>query len=481
MMREKGPIEFVGEGFFRKNDISIPVTFKGNYDLYSSDPVVLVVTKKSEITYPHGFKVLDETSPTELIGTAQDGDEIWVSCLSPFSKTSWVNDDHITWEGPAELFVKGKLREFDGVGTEIICSLFLTPTVLTNPETSFSLNENGTISFGESSDRRSLCFDTPLGKVELLDNYHYLNEKLGFDDSLLRIRRSTLTLHVDISEKTSIKDLFQKISQELEPYFWLISFLGRDRIIWYSGEILVLPNDENGDNFRRGYAKKERYLKYLKSQNENYWFQLLVKREWLLNDGMNSLVINYLNSSYKDVIRRSIQYLIITYEDSYFDSHLSNIYTALECLVSGLRENANTGPILDPIKFKVIRKELENVILSNLTDESSKKLIERLGNLNNNSAFPPFPLQLFNLLCDYKVDLDNVFPPSSDIPKALEEIHARRNNYIHSAEMADVHKYIKDFWRLQVITELLILKVLDCPDEAMNKSYLSKFGPIDRE
>ncbi len=479
-MEEKGPKEFVCEGFFIKNDVSLPVTIKGKYDLYSSEPVVLIVSKKSDIPYPTGFKVLDEAISTELIGTAQDGDGIWVSSLSPFSTTTWGGEGQVMWEGPAELFVKGNLREFDSAGTKIICSLFLTPTVLSKPETGYSLDGDGTISFNENNDRRSLCFDTPWGKAELLDNYYYLDEKLGFDDALLRIRRSTLTLYVDISEKTSIKDLFQKISQELEPYFWLISFLGRDWVIWYSGEILALPKDDDRDNFRHGYAKKERHLNYLTSPRDDHWFQLLVKREWLLNNGMNFLLNNFFNSPYKGVITRSIQYLIMSYEDSYFDSLLSNVYTALECLVTGLRKTY-TGPILDRCEFTTIREELENVIRKSVNGEPSKKLIDRLGNLNNDSTFPPFPQQLYNLLCDYEVDLDKVFPPSSGILTALEEISARRNKYIHSAEMDGVDKYIKDFSRLQVISELLILKVLSYPNDAVNRSMLSKFGPLDRE
>jgi hypothetical protein len=479
-MEEKGPKEFVCEGNFRKNDVSMPVTFKGRYDLYNSEPVILVVSKNGNTPFPGGFKILDETSSTELIGTAQDGDGIWVSSLSPFSSTTWGGEGQVMWEGPAELFVKGDLREFDNVGTEIICSLFMTPTVLSKPEAGYFLNTDGTISFNENNDRRSLCFDTPLGKAELLDNFYYLDEKLGFDDALLRIRRSTLTIHVDISEKTSIKDLFQKISQELEPYFWLISFLGRDRVIWYSGEIFAIPKDDNHDNLRRGYAKKERYLKYLKTRRDDHWFQLLVEREWLLNNGMNSLFNNFLNSPFRGMITRSIQYLIMSYEDSYFDSLLSSVYTALDCLVTGLRETY-TGPILDRCEFTPIRKELENVIRKSVNGEPSKKLIDRLGNLNNSSAFPPFPQQLFNLLSDYEVDLDKVFPPSSDIPRVMEEIYARRNKFIHSAEMDDPDKYIKDFMRLRVISELLILKILGYPNDAVNRSFLGKFGSLDQE
>ena len=79
------------------------------------------------------------------------------------------------------------------------------------------------------------------------------------------------------------------------------------------------------------------------------------------------------------------------------------------------------------------------------------------------------------LLEKRRVDAAMLWPPGADIPSELRELLKRRHVYIHQGKLlsgADSAPYIFDFYRLQGLVELWILRLLGCPDTAINPRAL---------
>jgi len=79
------------------------------------------------------------------------------------------------------------------------------------------------------------------------------------------------------------------------------------------------------------------------------------------------------------------------------------------------------------------------------------------------------------LLEKYKVPVAQLWAPDSNIKEQLHQIIKRRNLYIHQGRIEDFHQYYRDYTRLRILVELWILKLLECPDEAINSVAIKIF------
>ncbi len=71
-----------------------------------------------------------------------------------------------------------------------------------------------------------------------------------------------------------------------------------------------------------------------------------------------------------------------------------------------------------------------------------------------------------------------LWPAGADIRAELGAINRRRNIYIHQGRIDDYVPYVRDLWRIQRFAELCILKLLDCPAEAINTKILTEISTV---
>ncbi|MEM7119491.1 MAG: hypothetical protein AAF614_44170, partial [Chloroflexota bacterium] len=184
---------------------------------------------------------------------------------------------------------------------------------------------------------------------------------------------------------------------------------------------------------------------------------------------------NYLESEHYKILRQVFVHLIASREERYITSQYTSVYTGFECLVNGLAEYHEDAQLLKNNEHKRIVRKLKPVIDSQITNEDvAQNVKDKLGELRRRA----FKDKLKRLIGRYKLEINNLWPCHLD---PLEELYAlvnRRNIYLHQGFMENVRVYAQDRNRLQLLLELWILKLLDCPNQSINHDW-SRYMEFD--
>lgn len=462
--------EFVARGEIRQGDVSVPVTIRGTYSEFEPKPVHCMVVLESD-KMPEGFKVFDDSYRlVNLSGVAHDGDKIRISALTEVSTTFSGGRTH--WEGDAELFLKGDLDEIDVAGGEIVFSAFIPPSPIALADVNYTKSYDGTIEMTlYDGDRAGIRWNTKLGMAELIDNYAYVDNKIGIDEALIRIRRCEITIRTKGIPKISLGTALEELPEILDESLWLVSFLGRKRIVWYAGEALFIPAKGSGKPFAHAIVHRQRLLGYEGRMGYGRSRHDLLISPKLLRKGLfQDLLTAYETSKYHDVVRKTIPYIMASYEQGYFEAHIGNAYLALETMIAGLGSVEGNESLLAKSDFKRLREKIKQTIEEDIKNpEIVESMKKKLSELNR----PPVVEKLLTLLKMHDVAVARLWPAGTNIEQGLQEIFGRRNLYIHQGKLDDIDQSIYDFFRVRGLAELWILKLLGCPDDVIDQHALN--------
>ncbi len=471
--------DFVARGDAFRDDVSVPVTIIGSYDSLGYGPVqctVILDTGQPRLALGDLF---DDQRTTQLRGRTRLGKGIWIPRFRLEGTT--FADDQISWKGTAELFVEGvvgDLNEFDASGGEITCLAFIPPTPIALSNVVYGMKGDGTITIVEG-ERKPVRWNTPLGTAELTDTYVYhRGKKAGLDPASIRIWRCQITVKSQPLGNVSIRSISSDLQDALDEACWLLSFLSRKRIFWYGAEVYFYPEEDSSQDFRKAIVRREQWIGYEYERQANpSWIDLLVKQQALQEGLFERLYANYEASPYKSTIRRAIPYLLMAHGRSYIEPRIGIIYSALEGLVNGLDEDNQVAYLLGRSKFDRLSKKLRRFIREEIEEQDiAKGVIKKLPELRRRS----FMDRLLMLIERYDLDITKLWPAGADIPSELRKLMRRRNIYVHRGKIDDYDPYLLDLYRILNLVELWILKLLDCPDTALNLRALNSYLPINR-
>jgi hypothetical protein len=440
----KMPIEtkrdFVARWFAKRDDMSLPVTFTASFipgqRFAISSRVIL------EARIPAGLLNYDERgnpATLDIEGRTEDGNGIMLYRFRISEETHYSQDSRKAWSGTAELMLVGDLDEFDSSGGQISTSAIILPTPLATatPGYNYLPTPDGTIPLDGNQVRAGIIWKTPEGDVELIDYYDFRQDRVGFDYALVRIQRCQVTKHEQVRGKVSLTSKAIELLELDEPLV-LLSFLSRKRNGWYEARIHYYPPDGSSDRVRSVQAYRSIWIGYSDdSDSKHSLLRLLVNRNALLGGGFQALWDAYQNASYKDALHRAILHILMSHERGYIEIQLAGLYSAVEG------------------------------ILGALNTKSSRKL--------------PLYQRLEALARQSKLDLTKLWPPQADITQELQQLAARRNQYMHTSKTDDYSKVFYDFYRLQAMIELWILKLLGYPDSEINEHGITHEVVINRQ
>jgi len=422
---------------------------------------------------PTGFDDLfDDLGTLQLAGRTEHGKDVWIPRFLVSSTTH--AGGQVSWKGTAELFVEGDLEEFDASGGTIICSAFIPPTPLALPRGGYTPSYDGTVAY-EGEERKGIRWNTALGEAELIDGYDYSYEKAGLDEALIRVRRCQVVVKIESSVTVSLKSVSSDLENALDEPLWLLSLLSRKRMAWYEAQIIFLPPEDSPDkSLHQTTVRRKQWLGYeSERQKDISWTDLLAERKALVDGLFQQICTNYTTSPFKEVIRRSIPYILAAHEIGYIETRLGILYSALEGLVNGL----DRGYILDRSPFDRLAKKLRSVIREEIEEKDvAQAIIKKVPELKRRS----YADRLLMLFDEYALDLTKLWPPGADIPSEIQALIKRRDVYIHHGKIDDYGPYIFDLHRIQNLAELWILKLLGYPDTAINYLAVNRHVLLNR-
>ncbi len=305
-------------------------------------------------------------------------------------------------------------------------------------------------------------------------------KKNGINKTVIRIQRCQIVIRFKSIGLVSLGNILRELPTILDETLWLVTFLGRKRIAWYAGEAVFIPGGGPTQNFKQAVIHRRSWLGY-ESQigSGELQLDLLIPPKELRRELFQKLITSYEASKYKEVIRRTIPHILVSYERGYLESHIGNAYLALESLVAGLSSERDdtVAQLMQSATFKQLTKKIKQTIHEEVKERATAQgIIKKLGELN----CPSFLDRLIKLIKKYDVPVTLLWPSGSNIESELHDILLRRNIYIHQGRLADIDLSLYDFVRVRNLVELWILKLLNCPDGVINVHALSNLMPIDK-
>lgn len=437
---------FVARGEASHGDVSCPVVVTGSYPVFSPDPAKCRVVPDMDGLVGGKGSPLSEQHTTNLRGKTEHGKEIWVpdfrvSSYSSFRARDQMRPEQVVWEGIADFFVEGDLKEFEALEGEIIYSIFTSPAPIADSGVSYVPSDDGTITIWKGGERKGIRWETGLGEAELIDTYTYhRDESVGLDPAMTRIKRCQITIKTASTGTVSLGAMLADLREKFDKALGLLSFLSRRRVVWYEAEVVFCPRDSLVQDFRRAVARRNQWLGYGSAQTSPpSSIDILVRHKALKNGLFQRLLKNYESSPNYGTIHQAMIHLLVSHERAYIENRYTSAYTALECLVYGLGR-------------------------------------EKTASFRRRS----FPDRLGALLKEHNLDVIKLWPPNSDLSGELKSLARRRNVYFHEGKMEDHRVYLLDLNRIQNLIEIWILRLLDCPDEASNPSAIGHLVPITK-
>lgn len=267
---------------------------------------------------------------------------------------------------------------------------------------------------------------------------------------------------LNLRTKKSIKELsdanFVKSGEKIvEDILLLISFLSRSWVVWYRHTLVT-------KDVVRIYTKESRKCSSREPQDLDRLIQHGKTREFLklAVNSLQKLRVNGLD------ITTSIIYYLSVNEAKYLENKFSILFLSLERIkdIYSIKENLSRN--ISSSKFKKIKSLLSKII----TDKSSSsdvacKMKDKLPELNR----PSLRNVLGSLFKRYSITWKDIYPSGNDFT-----LVKTRDVLFHSSTGINEDLLFKEYYRLRIIIDRLLLRILDWPDLSLvPSSYIKKW------
>lgn len=401
--------------------------------------------------------------------------EIWIPRFQG-DRSEFYGDTPV-WEGTAELFIEGDLEEFDATGGTITCIVSLPRTEIALSDTSYQPETDGTINL-ERGERQSINWHTPLGQAKLIDNYVYHNESVGADQALVRIQRCQIVIEGHRTGTTSLGGIALELEDILEAPLELLCLLSEKRIGWYEAQLTFLAGGDASPKFRNATVRRKVFLgRDAEKRRDRHEHELLIKKQFLQEGLFHKLVDNYARSPARNLISGIIPPLLVSRSGGYIETEVALGYSVLENLVSSLGEDIENRSREELKALDELASKLATVVASEIADQKKVKGIT--DGITAELKRRPISDRLFQLVKKYDLGVTKLMWPhglgmtDEELNSELKGIYKRRNGYVHKGKIWEYPPYVRDLWRMQRLAELCILKLLDCPVDAINTDALT--------
>jgi hypothetical protein len=238
---------------------------------------------------------------------------------------------------------------------------------------------------------------------------------------------------------------------------------------WYELEAELIMVDNHKPTFLEISAKKN--IKFSENFEPNLYpdFDIPVTIKSLKDGLVTKLVENLKSNKNKDAIVRAIQYLLSSYDEEYFFSKLVSAYTSFETLVAELSKTSKIDTILNGEQYAKVTECITGCLDNCVSDKNIKDcVLLKIPELKR----PPIKTTFKKLFNPDEYPLSRFMFKNTNWDENMGGLISRRNKLVHVGEFKQEH--FLDLYRLHLLLELWILKLLGCPDEDVNE-HLANF------
>ncbi|WP_152240334.1 hypothetical protein [Xanthomonas sp. LMG 12461] len=381
---------------------------------------------------------------------AVDGKEDSINLLG---LTSWTSDTSVLKleVGAMEIGIDQAAYSH---ATELNYTVALQPSGILCGIDASSMHHDGNIN-RKSSGKSSILVETPVGTIEALDSYEYL-ERAAFGDKVLhQVRRAWLMGSTILKEGDSLRIFHDALLEEAFIICKALSLCYRQPVDAY--EIKYLYRDSRGGSYKHAlYRRKWRATRSRHSSEE------LIHSSNLQNGGLSDLVGKLKNHAESISIKRAISFLSASYE-GFLETAYFMAFSAMETVVNAVSDKS-FGSVSSSV-WKRTRRELERsvallkengVLSSDVADQIKEKLPElRRASLAS---------KISSVATFYSIKTSDLWT-AEGFEEGIKSAARIRNGLFHAAHSSDVGLMEVNLVRIQAFTERLLLAALSWPDD----------------
>lgn len=305
----------------------------------------------------------------------------------------------------------------------------------------------------------------PRGRGKAFLRYESEETQVGRDEATLLVCRPTIEFDLSIEGQTNLEDVAQELERDLTDVCLLLSLCGRRRVIWYQTSYLLIDAEQKPAHMQQPMSRYAVFDRLAEGPRDE-----LINHEALTKGGFQRLLDRLRTSRYREELKHVVLFLSSsqtadTIETSYFLCH-----AALEALCNAIYSKELGYDLLANNAWKEIEGTLRQAIRDfaekSGATEFGEKASARVSDLKKVGT-----RDRILSICRHLGLGDTEIWPGVALEAGLGRALQVRNELFHGAKADDLQKLYVSLVRLQILTERLLLRVLDWPDDKIWRWY----------
>jgi len=438
-----------------------PVLLKIEHDKYNPELISTeLILLGSQEDHGGAFKAsLSGDEHGNLTIKGENNTDNWVTLKNLQGWSHQGSNANIYIESYEYAFSEAPIEEAEN----IYVNVELTPSVILKKSCLRELSYDGSISCKEGYPEE-IEWEFKFGKGKAFTRYTYEEDNVYDNKSTIQIERPSLTFEINKNSNVSSHDIKNAVLDEARDFSLILSLCYRKTVSWYEINMTVIPKDRTLGVVNPLIRRKVYSKTYPVHGNE------LINHRDLINGGLSILVNNFRSSPIIESLRRSITFLASSQSNQTIELKFFQSIISLESFCDGFFEHNKENVNIPSGKWKKIERALRDSLellsdqqeMSSYVERVKKKLPELKGITTLDKV-----LHCCKKLRVPTTDLWEKEGFESGLGKALN----MRNHLFHRAYCEDPYFLYANFVRIQILTERLILKHFEWPDEKIWRWY----------
>lgn len=298
-----------------------------------------------------------------------------------------------------------------------------------------------------------------------------LNERVtaGQDRAHLTRERPCLTKAFTTSAHTNLTTILDLIEAELTDILRLLSFLSREWVEWFGISVTAEWPLGNTRQFTKAIRREQIWERRPVDGNEDP----LLDESALLDGTFSRILSALLSSPLKKALKRTMAYSLSSRHGPGDESDFLLAFAALETLINALDDQDPLLPQKD-IAWNALSKSLKKCIdehgkARNLPAEKILLIRDKISELRRPPVIDRMMFHLTRLTLETGDLWQNQLGSGSNFKNGLSTAISQRNDLVHATTVEDFGSMRRNFVRIQLLFERLVLRILGYTDRVSSR------------
>lgn len=304
----------------------------------------------------------------------------------------------------------------------------------------------------------------PMGRGKAYLRYKSEETKVARDAATLLVCRPTIEYEISINTRTSLEEIAQALERDLGDVCLLLSLCSRRRIAWYQSSYLVINAERRAAYPRSPMSRYAVFDRLSEGPRDE-----LVAHKPLAEGGLQKLLGGFRASPYREELKQVISFLASSYTSDTLETSFFLCHAALEALSNAIYSRELGHDLLPPEEWKTIegtlRKSIADFAVASGASDFGEKASARVADLKRVGI-----RDRILRICQHMTIGTDVWP-ETNLEAGLGRALQIRNELFHGAKTTSVQTLYVSLLRLQILTERLLLRLLNWPDDKIWRWY----------